>query len=333
MSRIARTGLMLDILRYWRRPTPRPAVLGYDVTYRCNQRCTYCGVPHRDRGELDTAGALAHLDRFVKAGLRYCVLGGAEPLVRDDIVELAIFLKRARVAVDLNTNGALLPRRRGILEVVDGVAISYDGPEALHDAQRGAGSHAAAMAAIAVAREAGVPVRLTCTLSTANVGAVDEILAFCRRERLPIRFQPVNPVVADDAARFDGTAPDPAAMREALARVLRAKRSGAAPVLNSRAALDYYMQWPDYTRQIACAAGRLFCRMDPTGAVYACTGRQDGLHVPLSEHATVLDAMAAAAPEGCRACWCGGNLEMNLLIEGGPLGALREAPSLLRWSR
>jgi MoaA/NifB/PqqE/SkfB family radical SAM enzyme len=333
MSRMARMGLVMDILRHWHRPGIRPSVLGYDVTYRCNQRCRYCGVPERGGDELDTAGALAHLGRFVEAGLRFCALGGAEPLVRDDIIVLATFLKRHGVAVDLNTNGALLPRRREILGVLDGVAVSYDGPEALHDANRGHGSHAAVLAAIAVAREARVPVRLTCTLSSANVGAVDAVLDFCRRERLPIRFQPVNPIVSGDGKRFQWVAPDPEAMRDALARIRHARRFERAPILNSRASLDYFMAWPDYPRAVACSAGRLFCRMDPAGAVYACTGRQDDVHVPLADHGTVREALVAALPGDCDACRCGANLEMNLLIEGGVKGILREAPVLLRWSR
>ena len=72
--------------------------------------------------------------------------------------------------------------------------------------------------------------------------------------------------------------------------------------------------------------------MSPTGEIYACTGRQDAPHVTLGARA-IESAMADASPEGCEACLCGGNLELNLLLEQGLRGLIREVPTLLSWSR
>lgn len=124
---------MIDVAKYWAFNRKAPAVLGFDVTYRCNQRCSYCGVPEFQAAELDAEGALLHLERFIKAGLRFCILGGAEALVREDVIELAKFLKKHRIAVDLNTNGFLLPQRQEILQYIDGVAMSFDGFEEIYD--------------------------------------------------------------------------------------------------------------------------------------------------------------------------------------------------------
>ncbi|HOE82399.1 MAG TPA: radical SAM protein [Myxococcota bacterium] len=330
MSRLSRTGLIVDVVKYWTFNSKAPAVLGFDVTYRCNQRCSYCGVPEFQAAELDTEGALLHLERFIKAGLRFCILGGAEALVREDVIELAKFLKKHRIAVDLNTNGFLLPQRREILQYIDGVAMSLDGPEEIHDKLRGKGAYAAVKRAIEVAKKAKVPVRLNCTLTKGNLDFIDQI--FVEAQGLPIRFQPVNPVVCKDTDRFNAAAPQPAQMQLALKKIRRLKKAGA-PVLNSYRALDYYMEWPVYSRKVACGSGRLFCRMDPSGAIYSCAGELNGLHTPLMDHPTVMDAMKAIEPKDCNACLCGGTLEMNLLLEGGPFGALLEAQALLRWSR
>ena len=90
------------------------------------------------------------------------------------------------------------------------------------------------------------------------------------------------------------------------------------------------MEWPVYSRKVACGSGRLFCRMDPS-ALSFMRRRTNGLHT--FDGSPNGHGRDERGPKDCNACLCGGTLEMNLLLEGGPFGALLEAQALLRWSR
>jgi radical SAM protein with 4Fe4S-binding SPASM domain len=127
----------------------RPAVLGYDVVAKIVHEL----APYRP-----------HVDLF-----------GGEPLSYPRIDDVVRLIKAHGSTVDLTTNGTRLADHAEALAdaPVDRIWVSLDGPEAVNDGQRGAGSFADVMrgqAALVRAR-AGRPVpRLgfTCTVTAAN---------------------------------------------------------------------------------------------------------------------------------------------------------------------
>ena len=70
----------------------RPVVF-WNLTDRCNLACAHCysrSGPGRDtKNELSTAEALALIDDFSAMGVPLILFSGGEPLLRDDIWELA----------------------------------------------------------------------------------------------------------------------------------------------------------------------------------------------------------------------------------------------------
>src|SRR5205814_9191155 len=59
-----------------------------DLTYRCNERCVHCYLPHDDRGEMTTAEVKDLLDQMAAAGGFFLTISGGEPFLRDDLFEL-----------------------------------------------------------------------------------------------------------------------------------------------------------------------------------------------------------------------------------------------------
>ncbi|HYH05065.1 MAG TPA: radical SAM protein [Bacillota bacterium] len=98
------------------------------VTYRCNLNCKKCYAPK--------SGYEASFDEITKAvnklydgGIRRIVLTGGEPLVREDLPQIAAYIKKKGFEVYLSTNGLLLKERwEEMAPFLSWISISLDGP-------------------------------------------------------------------------------------------------------------------------------------------------------------------------------------------------------------
>ncbi|MBF0283262.1 MAG: radical SAM protein [Magnetococcales bacterium] len=136
-----------------------PIHLIFFITSRCNLRCGHCFYWKALDADHSHELTLEEIERAARSLPRLLLLSltGGEPFVRKDVGEIVeIFARHCRTHITtLSTNGAypermeatiprLLERHPGKLYVY----LSLDGPEEIHDALRGAGSHRAAMNAL-----------------------------------------------------------------------------------------------------------------------------------------------------------------------------------------
>ena len=84
-----------------------PEVVHAEVTARCNLDCSYCYVPKQDRelGFEEWKKVIKDLSDF---GVFQLTLGGGEPLLRKDIIQLATYADDCGLNVTVTTNGMLL---------------------------------------------------------------------------------------------------------------------------------------------------------------------------------------------------------------------------------
>lgn len=166
--------------------------LDIEVTRRCNLRCDYCFVGWSRDWHSDLPYDVA--TEVIREGVgRFDLLHftGGEPFAyRDaasrrsllDLVELGLALGYPRVLI--NTNGTLLTEaqiaRLGTYGGRVALSVSLDGPEAMHDAVRGAGRYAQAQASIDRLLAVGVPV----TVMTVVTPRVLDALPTFLRERM-----------------------------------------------------------------------------------------------------------------------------------------------------
>lgn len=105
---------------------------------------------------------------------------GGEAYLRDDWCALIAAIARAGMQPTLTTGGRQLTRERAAEAARAGLArasVSIDGVAATHDALRGvAGSHAAALAALANLRDAGVEPCVNTQVNRKNLDELDAIL-------------------------------------------------------------------------------------------------------------------------------------------------------------
>lgn len=105
-----------------------PVILAYHATIRCNLSCDYCrgrlsGFHVEELGTEETKDMLKKAKKAVPS----LAITGGEPLIREDIIEIAKYAKSIEYfPITLFTNGLLLDKKEEILDYVDVVITSLD---------------------------------------------------------------------------------------------------------------------------------------------------------------------------------------------------------------
>jgi len=97
-----------------------------------------CDIWQRtDAQELSASSLFRHRDSLIHLGVRQVVLSGGEPLLNRDLPAILDFLGALNIRVTLLTTGLLLQKRAEVLvEGVDDIIVSLDGPAPIHDSIR-----------------------------------------------------------------------------------------------------------------------------------------------------------------------------------------------------
>ncbi len=132
-------------------------------------------------GELTTAEALGVIDDLAGMGVPLILFTGGEPLVREDIWELAGHAAFRGIKTALSTNGTLITSEiaRKIRDCgIEYAGISLDGARAeTHDRFRNSpGSFRRTTAAFAHCREAGLRCGVRVTLTKENYGELEPLI-------------------------------------------------------------------------------------------------------------------------------------------------------------
>jgi len=162
----------------------RPVVF-WNLTDRCNLNCIHCynrsGPGCQAEGELTTAEALDLIDDLAGMGIPLVLFSGGEPLMREDIWELAQHARKKGIKMALSTNGTLITTEVAYRIRDSGIeyaGISLDGARAeTHDRFRNsASSFKRAVAAFSSCREAGLRCGVRVTLTRENCGELEALI-------------------------------------------------------------------------------------------------------------------------------------------------------------
>jgi len=152
---------------------------------RCNCRCVMCDIWKIDSVQEITAEEMeGHARELEALGTEWVVFSGGEPLMHSDLFRLAWRLHRAGMRTTLLTTGLLLARHAAaVVESLDDVIVSLDGPPEVHDRIRRV-PRAYELLAAGVralhALEPGFPVAARCTVQRANFDRLCETAAAAR---------------------------------------------------------------------------------------------------------------------------------------------------------
>lgn len=164
------------------------------VTYKCNLRCSHCFIGER----LDTKKdfdfrLLEHLIRTAPQwGVHEITFLGGEPTLYPQIIDAVLLTQQEGMQARLVTNG-----HSGFARFLDrfksdqfpAVCFSLDGADASeHDRIRGRGSFCYLETNIARSRDKGYRIAGIISLSRANVGNLESLVALCA----DLKFEYVN---------------------------------------------------------------------------------------------------------------------------------------------
>ena len=162
----------------------RPVIF-WNLTDRCNLSCTHCynksGLGRTTVGELTTEEALRVIDDLADMGIPLLLFSGGEPLMREDIWDLARHAKSRGLKMALSTNGTLItPDVAGRIKEcgIEYAGISLDGARAeTHDRFRNLpGAFEQTLAAFAACREAGLRCGVRVTLTKENCHELEALV-------------------------------------------------------------------------------------------------------------------------------------------------------------
>jgi radical SAM protein with 4Fe4S-binding SPASM domain len=149
------------------------AIAIWNFTNRCNLACRHCYsyADPNSKDFLSTGFILEAIPELVKAGIRFVIFSGGEPLIRKDIFEIAKAMRSAGIVTYLSTNGLYVNEKNvdRIIGTFNYIGISIDGIEKVHDAFRGLeGAYRRSLDAISMIQEHGgnAGIRFTLTSET-----------------------------------------------------------------------------------------------------------------------------------------------------------------------
>ena len=140
---------------------------------RCNCRCLMCDIWRIRQVREITLGDLEFHWQSIRAlQVRWVVFSGGEPQMHSDLAALGRLLRSDGIRVTLLTAGLLLkPQAASVVQCVDDVIVSLDGPRDIHNKVRGIAKaferQADGVAALRQLRP-GIIVRGRCTVQKAN---------------------------------------------------------------------------------------------------------------------------------------------------------------------
>lgn len=375
IAEMIRLGLLVPAGAELRLPPETPTLLNVwlHVTNACNLDCAYCYIarsgeamtPEVGRRAVDAVLRAAVRHGFSRVRLKYA---GGEPSLNFSLVTAlhayaCAQADRLGLALEgvLLSNGVALSDRllAELLSQQIGLAVSLDGLDGAHDAQRpradGAGTARAVQRTLERAQALGLLPNVTVTITGRNLEALPETVAWLLAHNLPFALNFYREPCTERSERDERVADRPglalengrliAGVRRAFAEI----EANPPPYSLLNCLLDrVQMAIPHH---YPCAAAHNYLVVDHRGRVAQCQMAMDRpvstiwADDPLADVQQApagIPGLSVEAKEGCAACkwrsWCAGGCPLQTRQATGrydtrsPLCAVYHAlmPDLLR---
>ncbi|MTI49648.1 radical SAM/SPASM domain-containing protein [Sporosalibacterium faouarense] len=121
--------------------TNSPEVVSWDVTSKCNLKCSHCysssSIENKDDEDLTEEDAYRLIDELSDIGVFQLILLGGEPLIRKDIFNIIDYAVKKNLDVGIATNGTIITKeiaKKLSKYNLNGIQVSIDSPQAhIHD--------------------------------------------------------------------------------------------------------------------------------------------------------------------------------------------------------
>ena len=327
-SRQLTAKILAGFLRF-KAKRPTPLFASYNVTSRCNMKCSFCDWWKMNMPELPTKKALTAIDEVCSLGVSFFDLSGGEPLLRKDLSILARKASSYGCLVSMNTNGTLLKSGRAseIADVFDVVVVSLDGPKEIHDKIRGvAGTYDKAIEAIKLLKARGVRVGVNSVVTPWNIEILPRFIEELRSLVDFAQVQPIHPYPPPPQ-----NTPSHEAISKLLDYLLKLKCSDPSFLAVPTDFVKSFELFFDGKAPKICHAGELYVAIDPMGRLLACPARADVVLGNLLTDSAGEILKEKRKSEGwlkvssCEGCWLECTVGVSIVLEN----PLKEAPHFI----
>jgi radical SAM protein with 4Fe4S-binding SPASM domain len=245
-----------------------------ELTFRCNLRCAHCyvnepGGNRRARERELTAAEIRRItDEVVDRGCLWMLVTGGEPLLRPDLREIYLHMKRRGLLVTLFTNVTAITARIADLlaewpPLVVEVSIYGSSPEVYERVTGVPGSFRRCMRGIELLLDRKVRLRLKTVPTTLNYTDMDGMRALAAGYGLDFEWDPlVN-------CRLDGSA-EPAGVRLQPEQILTLEQGDSKRATAFRAEFGKASRVDPRADLITCGAYLHAFHIDPYGRLVPC---------------------------------------------------------------
>jgi len=258
-----------------RRGLRAPVNVTWEITLRCNLACRHClsdaGKAMAD--ELDGEQCRRLIDTLSAMKVFQVNIGGGEPFIRDDFLDLLNHAHQRQIVTCVSTNGLLvdpaLARRLARLKMLY-LQVSLDGATAeVNDAIRGKGTYDKILQAADLLARYDVHFSLNTVLTRTNYPQLEDLRKLAAGYGAELRVSRFRPSGRGKSSRAD-LAPDKEQL-EAFALWLdryQLVRTGDS----------FFCLTSEHRRRKGldmCGAAKMTCCVAPNGNVYPCAFLQE----------------------------------------------------------
>jgi len=154
----------------------------WEITLACDLKCLHCGsrAGPRRRDELNTAECLEVVEHLARLGTREVSLIGGEAYLRRDWTEIIHAIRSHGMYCAIQTGGRNLTPKRlasAVKAGLQGIGVSLDGLEELHDRVRGVrGSFARALDTLRRAKAAGLNISVNTQIGAETMSQLPQLM-------------------------------------------------------------------------------------------------------------------------------------------------------------
>jgi mycofactocin radical SAM maturase len=253
-----------------------PVTITWEVTLGCNLYCDHClsgsGPGHQMPDELTTEEALSFIGELDEMDVFQVNIGGGEPFIRPDFMELLEELTDRNISTCISTNGTQLDEETlDALEAMNPVylQVSMDGLREENDAIRGDGVYDQVLTSLGQLAERDIGTTVNTVVTRHNVRDLPEIYQLAEDHNAGLRLNRFRP-----SGRGEDTWNDFRLDEEDI-RYLHGWIDDHPDVRTGDS--FFYLNAMGEVRNDTlkeCGAGSMTCLVDPRGDVYPCAFTQ-----------------------------------------------------------
>ncbi len=257
-----------------------PVTITWEVTLGCNLHCDHClsgsGPGHQMPDELTTEEALSFVAELDAMDVFQINIGGGEPFIRPDFMELLTELTDRNLSTCISTNGTQLDEDTlDQLEAMDPLylQVSMDGLEPENDSIRGEGVFGQVVDTLDRLEDRDIGTTVNTVVTRQNVRDLPVIYDLAKSHNAGLRLNRFRPSGRGEAAwnEFHLTEDQIRYLHGWLEENPKVRTGDSFFYLNAMGEVRN-----DTLKE--CGAGSMTCLVDPRGDVYPCAFTQwDGL--------------------------------------------------------